>query len=178
MRPKFIDVSRRERYLMLIYAKTALEGYTKVEEVIEGMDAVFIKRALATRCGGDALKQSEELIELIEKKKRLIRFFDDIRSSVESLKAEHKRIIKERYGITPGGVTDKPDRNYFRKLLLATEKFAAAMRDLGYTDERYGRIVDEFCFLDEIYYEKKRRAESLANGKTLHNFGGVSLKRT
>ena len=87
MRPKFIDVSRRERYLMLIYAKTALEGYTKVEEVIEGMDAVFIKRALATRCGGDALKQAEELIELIEKKKRLIRFYDDIRSSVESLKA-------------------------------------------------------------------------------------------
>ena len=53
----------------MIYAKTALTGYTKVEDVIEIMDDSFLRKAIIPYGRyKSAEKQAEELIVLIEKK--------------------------------------------------------------------------------------------------------------
>lgn len=161
----------------MIYAKTALTGYTKVEDVIEIMDEAFLRKAIVPYGRyKSAEKQAEELIDLIEKKKRLIAFYSDITTAVNGLKPEHGRLIREKYGMVGGGVSDVPNRNYYRKLLLATRKFAGRMAELGYDEKRYESLIKEFYFLDEIYYDKKRMERPEKKIGVLHNTSGVSLK--
>ena len=86
----------------MIYAKTALTGYTKVEDVIEIMDESFLRKAIIPYGRyKSAEKQAEELIDLIEKKKRLIAFYSDITTAVHRLKAEHRRLITANYCLPP-----------------------------------------------------------------------------
>ena len=69
---------------MLVYERTLLEAYDKTEEILEGMDSVFMKTALMPyRRGISAERQAEELIELIEKKKRLIKLHHDITEALD-----------------------------------------------------------------------------------------------
>ena len=75
-----------------------------------------------------------------------------------------------------GGVSDQPNRNYYRKLLLATRKFAGRMAELGYDEKRYESLIKEFYFLDEIYYDKKRMERPEKRLGVLRNLSGVSLK--
>lgn len=168
--------SKRE-VINMIYAKTALEGYTKVEDVIEIMDESFLKKAIVPYGRyKTAEKQAEELIGLIEKKKRLIAFYSDITTAVHGLKSEHRRLLEEKYGMVGGGVSDEQNRNYYRKLLLATRKFALQMEELGYDEEKYQSLIKEFYFLDEIYYDKKRKERPERKIGVLHNLAGESLK--
>ena len=161
----------------MIYAKTALTGYTKVEDVIEIMDESFLRKAIVPYGRyKSAEKKAEELIDLIEKKKRLIAFYSDITTAVHRLKAEHRRLIQEKYGMVGGGVSDEQNRNYYRKLLLATRKFAEQMEELGYDEKRYESLIKEFYFLDEIYYDKKRKERPEKKIGVLRNLSGVSLK--
>ena len=75
-----------------------------------------------------------------------------------------------------GGVSDEQNRNYYRKLLLATRKFAEQMEELGYDEKRYESLIKEFYFLDEIYYDKKRKERPEKKIGVLRNLSGVSLK--
>lgn len=141
---------------MHVYERSALEAYEKTEEVLHGMDEVFFKKALKPYSKGKtALAQAEELITLIDKKQKLIAFYYDIKEALGTLKPEHKRLLGEKYGFIGNGVTDEINRNYFRKILLATAKFAKAMQDKGYTPEKYEQTAKEFYFFDEILCAKK-----------------------
>ena len=106
----------------------------------------------------------------------MIAFYSDITTAVHRLKAEHRRLIQEKYGMVGGGVSDEQNRNYYRKLLLATRKFAEQMEELGYDEKRYESLIKEFYFLDEIYYDKKRKERPEKKIGILRNLSGVSLK--
>lgn len=150
---------------MYVYEKSALDAFEKIKEVSDGMDEVFLRKALKPYSKGKtALAQAEELITLIDKKRKLIAFYYDIKEAVETLKPEHKRLLGEKYGFIGNGVTDEINRNYFRKTLLATAKFAKAMQDKGYTPEKYEQAAKEFYFFDEILCAKK---ESEKRAKTI-----------
>ena len=159
----------------MIYEKTALEGYTKIGEIIEWMDEAFLKRASAPYVKGQtAQKQAERLIDLIEKKKRLIDFYYDIKEATESLKEEHRLLLREKYGVIEPMNIER-NRNYFRKLLLATDKFGKAMEERGYDETKYKKLIKEFFFLSEIYARRKAKEEACRKRGVLHNFTGVSL---
>ena len=102
---------------MHVYERSALDAYEKTEEVLHGMDEVFFKKALKPYSKGKtALAQAEELITLIDKKRKLIAFYYDIKEALDTLKPEHKRLLGEKYGFIGNGVTDEINRNYFRKI--------------------------------------------------------------
>ncbi len=163
---------------MFAYERTLLEAYDKIGNVLEGMDSVFMKTALAPyRRGLTAEAQAEQLIALIEKKKKLVTLYYDITEALDAIKPKFKRILGERYGFSGNGISDVQDRNYYRKLLLSTDKFVKKMAEIGYTEEKYADIAREFHFIDEIYHDKKQREKNAAKIGVLHN-GGVSLKKT
>ena len=163
---------------MFVYERTLLEGYDKTQEVIEGIDSVFLKTALTPyRRGLSALNQAEELIAMIEKKQRLIDLYYDIKESLDAIKPKFKRILGERYGFMGDGVSGVQDRNYYRKLLLSTDKFAKAMADKGYTAEKYAAIVKEFHFLDEIFTDKlnsEKRAAKIGKLRSAQSLKAAS----
>ena len=165
---------------MRVYEKATLEAFCKTEEVLEGMDSVFMKRAFKPYDRGKtAERQAEELIAIIEKKKKLISFYLDVKKALKSLKPEHEKILADRYGFGDDGVTFEKDRNYFKKLLLATEKFSIAMQNLGYTQDKYEELAAEFYFFDEILNDKRESEKNARNiGKLRYSSSSNSLLET
>lgn len=153
---------------MFVYEKATLSAYDKIEEVLNGFNAVFEKKALTPYSRSKtALAQIEELIELMQKKDELIEFYATITEAIDALKPDHRRILGEKYGFIGSGVTDPLNRNYFRKTLLATKNFAKAMENFGFTPEKYEEIAKKFCFFDEILNDKKQSEKHVKRLGTL-----------
>lgn len=139
---------------MLAYEKTMLKVYVKTQNIIDLADAAFMKKALTPyRRGMTALAQAEELIGMLEKKRKLVRLYSDISVALNSIALKFRRILGERYGFFTDVDVEIKDRGYYRKLSLATYKFSEAMKSIGYTEAKYAETVEEFAFIGEIYSE-------------------------
>ncbi len=164
---------------MFIEQKALLRSLDQISGIIESMDRRFMLKAVGSfSCRLPAEAQANRLIELTERKKTLLILRLDIYEALRALKPEYRRILAEKYGFDEEkrGVTDEKNRSYYKKLALATGKFAKALESEGLTAEKIQALANMFHFLKEAIAVEKSHSISAANFGTLKNTSGRSLK--
>ena len=134
---------------MFIEQKALLRSLEEMSGIIESMDRRFMLKALGSfSCRLPAEVQAERLIELTERKKKLLILRLDVFEALNAIKPEYRRILAEKYGFDEEkkGVTDEKNRNYYRKLALSIGKFAKALDETGVTTEKIRELAKSFYF--------------------------------
>ncbi len=164
---------------MFIEQKALLKSLEEISGIIESMDRRFMLKAIGSfSCRLPAEQQASRLIELTERKKRLLILRLDVYEALRGLKPEYRRILAEKYGFDEEkrGVTDEKNRNYYKKLALATGKFAKVLEAQGLTTEKIRELAASFHFISEAIAVEKAHSISAANFGVLKNTSGKSLK--
>lgn len=164
---------------MFIEQKALLRSLDEISGIIESMDRRFMLKALGSfSCRLPAEMQAEKLIELTERKKRLLVLRLDVYDALRMIKPEYRRVLAEKYGFDEDkkGVTDEKNRNYYRKLALAVGKFKKSLDSLDITTEKIRELAGQFHFLSEAIAVEKSHSVSAANFGVLRNTSGISLR--
>ncbi len=164
---------------MFIEQKALLRSLDEMSGIIESMDRRFMLKALGSfSCRLPAEAQAEKLIELTERKKRLLVLRLDVYDALRMIKPEYRRVLAEKYGFDEDkkGVTDEKNRNYYRKLALAVGKFKKSLDSLDITTEKIRELAGQFHFLSEAIAVEKSHSVSAANFGVLRNTSGISLR--
>lgn len=164
---------------MFIEQKALLRSLDEMSGIIESMDRRFMLKALGSfSCRLPAEMQAEKLIELTERKKRLLVLRLDVYDALRMIKPEYRRVLAEKYGFDEDkkGVTDEKNRNYYRKLALAVGKFKKLLDSLDITTEKIRELAGQFHFLSEAIAVEKSHSVSAANFGVLRNTSGISLR--
>ena len=158
------DKKRQGEFMNVLYAKVILYAYAHIEDVAEQIDEIVEKRALSSAMDhSPALKQYERIVSLTYQKSVLyalklcaddaLRGFSEREKQCLDYKYFH-RIKREDYsGFDPAS------RNYFRLQIRLAKKFAAAMEDAGFNDERFERE----CLTTEFFKEMLKRVKEKEN---------------
>ena len=84
---------------MFIEQKALLRSLEEMSGIIESMDRRFMLKALGSfSCRLPAEVQAERLIELTERKKKLLILRLDVFEALNAIKPEYRRILAEKYG--------------------------------------------------------------------------------
>lgn len=171
--------AKKEGRLMFIEQKALLRSLEEMSGIIESMDRRFMLKALGSfSCRLPAEAQAERLIELTERKKRLLLLRLNVCEALRNIKPEYRRILAEKYGFDEEkkGVTDEKNRNYYRKLALAVGKFASALETEGIDAEKIREEAACFHFLAEAISIEKNHSVGASNFGVLRNTFGYDLK--
>lgn len=164
---------------MFIEQKALLRSLEEMSGIIESMDRRFMLKALGSfSCRLPAEVQAERLIELTERKKKLLILRLDVFEALNAIKPEYRRILAEKYGFDEEkkGVTDEKNRNYYRKLALSVGKFAKALNETGVTTEKIRELAKSFYFLSEAISIEKAHLIGAANFGVMKNTFGYDFK--
>lgn len=164
---------------MFVEQKALLVCLENMSDIIESMDKKFFLKALGSfSCRLPAEQQAERLLTLTERKKELLLLRINIYESLDGLKPECRKILFEKYGID-GATEDEnlvKNRNYYRKLALATGKFAKGLEERGLNAEAIRVKAKRFAFIGEALERETTKSISSANFGILRNTSGKSLK--
>ncbi len=164
---------------MFIEQKALLRSLDEMSGIIESMDRRFMLKVLGSfSCRLPAAAQAEKLIELTERKKKLLILRLDILDALNMIKPDYRRMLAEKYGFDEDkkGVTDEKNRNYYKKLALAVGKFKKSLDTLDVTTEKIREYASTFHFLSESVAIEKAHSASAANFGVLKNTSGISLR--
>lgn len=146
-----------------IWAKTILTSYRFLEKVSDAIDRLVETRALNSfYMGSNNFSQnnvfvvSESLINLTERKKKLINLKVVCDQSLRSCKEEHAQILIERYidGDKAKEIAERHElsmRTYFRRLESAEGEFSAYLSRNGYTEKFLAKTLLSEKWIYEIY---------------------------
>ena len=157
-----------------VWAKTILATYKYLDIFATSIDKLVEKQALnsfyyvsGSKIDNSVMAVSNRIIDLIERKKKLINYKVAIGQALESMEQPLAEILIERYmdNTASEDIAERHNlalRTYFRRLLRAEELFMAAMEKKGYSEERiYNDLKNEQLVMD-IYrnFLLKKNAES------------------
>lgn len=143
---------------MFIEQKALLRSLEEMSGIIESMDRRFMLKALGSfSCRLPAEVQAERLIELTERKKKLLILRLDVFEALNAIKPEYRRILAEKYGFDEEkkGVTDEKNRNYYRKLALSVRKICQSSRRNGRYDGKNSGTRKKFLFFKRSDFHRK-----------------------
>lgn len=163
---------------MFVEQKALLRSLEEMSGIIESMDRRFMFKALgsfSSRIPTEIL--AEKFLELTEKKKRLLILRLNVYEALRGLKDEYRRILAEKYGFDDKKeITDVKNRNYYKKLALATCKFAKELEKTGVKAEDIREEAKCFHFLNEALEIEKNHSISAANFGVMKNTFGEKLR--
>ena len=146
-----------------IWAKTVLTSYRFLEKVSDAIDRLVETKALNSFYMGcnnfsqnNVLEVSESLINLIERKKKLINLKVVCDKSLLSCKEEYAQILIERY-IDDDKAKEIAKRHnlsmrtYFRRLESAEADFSAFLKENGYNENFLAKTLLSEKWIYEIY---------------------------
>ena len=149
-----------------LYAKTVLYLYPCIDKVTEQIDELLLKKALSS--GSDfspCISQCEKMVELGVHNARLIELKAEVKKILGDFTEEENAFFGYRYfHETKKGAesyVDSYSRTYFRKQERALYKFAEAMEEKGFTDERFEEEYLAVDFIRELYRRVKIREENM-----------------
>lgn len=147
-----------------IWAKTILATYKYLDTFADSIDKLVEKQALnsfyyvsASKIDNSVMAVSNRIIDLMERKKKLINYKVAIGQALETIDSQLAEILVERYmDNDPSEDIAKRHnlamRTYFRRLLRAEELFMTAMERKGYSEERlYNDLKNEQIVMD-VYH--------------------------
>lgn len=164
---------------MFIEQKALLRSLDEMSGIIESMDRRFMLKTLGSfSCRLPVAVQAERLIELTERKKKLLILRLDIINTLNTIKPDYRRMLAEKYGFDEdkNGITDEKNRNYYKKLALAVGKFKKSLDTLDVSTEKIREYAKTFHFLSEAIAIEKAHSVSAANFGVLKNTSGISLR--
>ncbi len=146
-----------------LWVKTILYVYKYLDSLAEAIDKLVERQALNSFYYYSGLSEdngvmavSERIINLIDRKKRLINIKVLTDKSLENCDSEYAQILIERYIDN-----DKSEeiafrhgyamRTYFRKLSQAEEQCASKMSQMGFTSEKLEKYLAGEKWITEIY---------------------------
>ncbi len=157
-----------------VWAKTILATYKYLDILASSIDKLVEKQALnsfyyvsGSKIDNSVMAVSNRIIELMERKKKLINFKVATGQALENIDSSLAEILIERY-MDNNASEDIAKRHklamrtYFRRLYRAEELFMSAMDKIGYSEKYlYNTLKDEQIVMD-IYrnFLLKKSAEN------------------
>ncbi len=154
-----------------VYAKCILYAYSNLESILEQIDVLVEKKALAsmddfTPC----IEQCEKVIALTEQKDVIIDLKIKCDNVLTNFTEEEKDCLDYRY------FKQKPkeyyidfdfiSRAYFRKQLKVLEKVARLLEKAGLTDNQFENTVLKIDFFAELLRRVKMQEQSQCRKKS------------
>ncbi len=151
-----------------LWVKTVLNGYKYLEGIAEAIDKLVDRQAMnsfynfCSQVDNGVMAVSERIIDLIERKKKLVNLKVLVDKCLEGCQLECAQILIEKYIDN-----DKSEeiaqrhglamRTYFRRLAEAEETFRSQMSRYGYNDEKLDNLFSEERWIMDIYnsFEEK-----------------------
>lgn len=146
-----------------LWAKTILYVYKYLENIADAIDRMIDRQALnsfyyssSNQTDNGVLAVSERIIELGERKKKLINIKVLADRALETCEIENAQILIEKY--IDGGKSDEialrhemPIRTYFRRLVQAEEEFLFQLATYGYTENKITEYLKGEKWINEVY---------------------------
>lgn len=146
-----------------VWYKTALFAYKYLETITESIDNLIEQQALnsyycnsSNSVDNSVMAVSNRIIELSQRKVRLININIAIEKSLERCPEEHAQMLIERYIDNDKGEDiarrhNLTIRTYFRKMQKAEESFANEMNKKGYSEKKLEEDFREDKWVRDIY---------------------------
>lgn len=152
-----------------LYAKTVLYLYPCIDKVNEQIDELLYKKALSSKDDfSPCIVLCEKMAELGVQNARLLMLKAEVAGILGDFTREERAIFGYRYfhekGAGAEGFVDSYSRTYFRKQERALNKFADALEERGFTDERFESEYLAVDFIRELYRRVKIREERARRG--------------
>ncbi len=155
------------------WSKTLLYVYKYLERVAGGIDKLVNENALnsfyymkGSRQDNGVMAVAERIIELSERKIKLINLKVLIEKALKSCDKLYAQILVERYidNLTSEEIASRHNlamRTYFRRLATAEEKFNNQLLLQGYNDKRLNEYTSSEMWIQEVYdtFENCRKDE-------------------
>jgi len=153
-----------------IFAKTILRAYASLESMAGQIDDLVYRQALSTHSlKGDCIcmsaqRQVEKVVKLMNKKNNLINLKLLTDEVLASLDGDSKILLVDKYVKKEDkektiSRLEISNRTYFRRLILAEEKFAKGCILRGCDEKWFEENYFDQRWLTEIFDNIKRKAE-------------------
>ena len=146
-----------------LWAKTILYVYKYLENIADAIDRMIDRQALnsfyysgSSQTDNGVLAVSEKIIELGERKKRLINIKVLTDRALEACETENAQLLIERY--IDGNKSEEialghnmPIRTYFRRLVQAEEQFLFQLAKYGFAESKISEYLHGEKWISEVY---------------------------
>lgn len=157
----------------IYYAKAILYAYPEVDELVERIDELVYKKAVASMNDfSPAEEQCERVIRLTEIKKAIIKMKLAVEKALSYFTPDELMCFEYKYFRKKSEKDftcfDSSSRAYFRKQVRIANKFAQRVEKAGMTDEIFRRdflSTEFFRELLKIVIEREKSAKSKAPAK-------------
>ena len=154
------------------WSKTILYVYKYLERICDGIDKLVEKEAMnsfyySSNKTNDVMKTANKIIELTERKKRLINLKVLTEKSLSSIDKTLAQILVGKY-VNECLCEDiaqrfsMPMRTFFRKLSLAEEGFSKALARQGYDEEKMMNYLKGENWIFDVYENFSQDERTLA----------------
>ena len=144
-----------EKTMNVIYAKSILYAYSNIDEIVNQIDELVLKRALSSMTDfSPAIGQCEKIVELTYQKDLLTELKEIVNKVLLKFTENEldffdykyfKKKPKEYYKDF-----DYQSRNYFRRQIRLSKLFAERIEKAGITDERFKKEYLNIEFFKEL----------------------------
>ena len=167
---------------LIIFSKTLLNVYNYLETITKAIEKLVNASVVNTcyRCGyrNSTIEQSNKLIDILDKKQKLINLKVICENALLELDDEDKKILCLYYfdnlkAEKIASLFDICSRTVFRKKQKAIQNFSFRLLangyDLDYFKKRYGDekwLSDLYCYTRESEIKEQREIEICGNAKS------------
>lgn len=137
--------------MKVIYAKTILHCYPKFQAVLEVLDDLVEKKAIA---GFEDFRpcdvQAEEILKITEKKVNVVKLKSMCDCILKTFNEEERAYLDYKYFKQKPAESyshiDFTTRNYYRKQVRLATVFANKLKKVGYTDQKFESLCQDVYF--------------------------------
>lgn len=146
-----------------IWTKTILSAYNYLEKISDAIDNIVEKRAINSYhmssvnfSINNTMAVADKLIELGDRKVRLINLKILCEKALEKCQPKHASILIEKY-VDGGKAQEIAERynlslrTYFRRLNMAENEFSCNLSMMGYDDKKISQYLSTEKWIEEIY---------------------------
>lgn len=146
-----------------IWCKTILTAYNNLEKMTEAIDKLVDKRAINSFYMGSSYFSinnisyvADKIIELTDRKIRLINLKFIVDSVLKQCDAKHTEILIEKYMDNDKAqeIAQRHNlsmRTYFRRLVSAENEFLSYLSVMGYDDKKLSQYISTEKWINQIY---------------------------
>lgn len=158
--------------MKLNYAKTILYAYKNIDAVINQLDELVLKKAIASMCDLSPCEtQCEKILGLTAQKDLLIDLKITVENTLKKFSDEEIDFLDYKYFKFKNKEYyvnfDFTSRAYFRKQIRVADKFAKKIEKAGITDEYFESKYLAIEFFRELYKRVVEREENFKRQKTI-----------
>lgn len=143
----------------LMWSKTLLKSYNRLEQVAEILDRTVLDKGIASQYSFDSTeKLAGKILAVIERKKVLVTIKVIIEECLSKLKSKHSKLLVLKFfdcmkSADIANVLGCSMRSLFRNSNQALSYFNKNLLELGYDDEKLRLLVKNEPFIKTVYNE-------------------------